>query len=628
MDPFIVHTVDPRSYIRLPTPRVPLVNKLAVFGSSTSAFGPGSNFTDFANGVPGRALADVIKDGLEPAPASTATLGNYAAGGATRSSHEASADQAVLDGYGNACFILQSEGQNNQYAVQGGGHIAAKWFKNTFRPKFNAAVTAEKRFLAWVGTYGNEWAYGSNTWVNNVQYVQKLWDDFPGQVLSGIRYVQFMPRDGSEQDAADHVTGIIPKSLQIPDRSHGNNQARRLAPKYFLIHAVEAWNGGLPFFPDHYYFVQAATAQTNGGAVCTLGFMGSLAGCTLSLKNADGSPSIDFAIDSATAAVTRASGTLLMKPVDLFLEVRRGDQFRAYHLEIGIADLTTTPKLSYLDGNVGTIVWSNDNAGTEEAPNYPVGSTRVWAGLGGGLTEGTFVFLLHPAAPENGGAEPTMYLQYHQNGPQIQRMSSGAVRVSMRDEAGNSFGQQTSGITEATGRVTNADGRRWVIFTFSCPNDRQRLMVVDDATGVVKYNSGAVSLTARANGALNPVPNVATAQMLFLSGFNNAYSNVYRGLHGPRWLAAKEIDMTVAGNMALFRAGAGVLADLGASGAVTPVSGPNAGVAITPYDYWNGHAAELVAGWNRGTGGRHACWQRRQLFGGIRDWARGVPVTQ
>lgn len=613
--------------IKRRTPRFGIsVTKFAIFGSSSSAPGTTSAFTTWQNGAATKGLFAAIKEGLLDLVSPLASK-SYAAGGANRTSVAAQADTAVSESYNNASIIVQCDLQASDFTVVGGGHTAAVWFDGTLRPKFDSTVTSDKRFLAWVGTFGSEQAYASPQWTQNVIFEQKLWDTYPGQVLNMMRYVPFMPRDGGEQDFTELTSGTIPKSLQIPDRSHSNSRGHIAQADACLLAFVEATQGGLPFFTDHYYHVTASTAQTADGVVCTLGFVGSLSGCTLSLTNPDGSTSTEFVINSSTAAVKRApSGiTTLKRPYDLFVNVQRGEFTRAHHIVIGIGNLTTAPSLCHFDGHLGATVWSNDFTGSEAAPTYDSVNGLQWANLPQGQTEGSMVWVIQPDADKDG---VQMYLDYEPNGLQVQRQATGAFDLIMKDDSAGSFGSISSGTTEATGRCNNADGVRWVFWSFSCPNNRQRLVIVNDADGVVKRNTTA-TVSSKTTGALNGKanPSGTIRQRLLLGGSVNGYSNTYKGMMGPRWKAAKEIDFNDALNRALFRAGAASFVDVGAAGSVVVAAGPNVGVTVSPYDYWDGNAADFVGGRNRGTGGKWQAWQRRVLHGSQPDWTQGVPYN-
>jgi len=596
------------------TPKVRLSHDLGWYGSSSTQGGQAWQ----NNGIPVLAAHQLAVRELIDETSPRQAL-NFGFGGADE---VGAANQLTSSPIKSGSSFIQCD-LNTTWNVPGGGHARRCWLKFTALPILDPSVVAERRFVAWTGSVGVENAYGAAGWFNHRRFERLAWADFPGSVVSLMRHWTTQ-KPLKDDDLAFVAGGNVRPSQALADYSHFNDRGQRMIFEEWQRPCIEAFEGGLPFFPYHRYYFNAPTAQTMGGVVGQLAFVGSLTGCALSLSNPDGGPNPDFAIDSG-ALLTRASATPVKAGItDLLVVVRRGEVVRKCRIQVTIGSLTTQPQIMTLDGHEGLCLWSNDNSGTFDAPSYPAATALQYAGLPQGQTEGSMAFCLHPAASVD-GLDAWVYFSF--GGHQIRRLTTGAIRVSARDDTGVSFGQLTSGSTAAGGRMTSADGLRWVFYTFSCANDRQRLIVFDDATGATKFDSGNVTLGARPTCALNSLANPSgNARLTWIfGGQSSAFTNTFAGRSGPMWAANREIDFSAPENIALFRTGPASFADLGPAGVVTPVSGPNSGAAVAPYLYLNGHAGDFHEGLNLGTGGPFECWERRDPLGGLP--LQGVAVT-
>jgi hypothetical protein len=587
------------------------------FGSSSTS----GNQTETESSTPkGQNLAPPISFWLEKMTLPGQIIYNYGVGGTDEVGVQGQMTGAAVK---TANAFIQCDLQDGGININGGGHGRLAWLYNTVwdrdnagaSPLLDASVYTDRRWYGWVGTNG--WAAGSLGWAMDAQFEKLAWAEWPGQIVNETRYWQWAPSSGANDDDADKALHQQPSSHMGSPRGHRNGRGYRLTTELWILDAEEALQGGLPFFPDHRYDITAATCQTNGGVVTTLGFTGSLTGCTLRMLRADGSTHPDFAINSGTAAVTRATGTLIKNNQDIFLEVRKGDRVKIYHLELNLSTLTTAPALSRLDGKFGLSVWCNDNSGTLYAPNYPEATARVLAGLPTGQTEGSCYFVFAPEGPDN----IDMYL--FNLGPSFRRITTGAVRMSMTDDGAQIFGQTTTAAAALA-----ANGLMYGFYSFSCPNNRQQLVLLRDTTNGVVGTGSVTTINSRTTGLLNPIADTGSSFNggLMFGGSSGPSLNPWIGLAGPQWASNKEIDWSISANRDLVRAGVGTFVDLGASGVITPASGPNAGVPITPYHYFTGQSYDFLAGRNRGTGGDWFSWQ-------IRDWRRvnwnqGVPIQQ
>lgn len=606
---------------RAPLPTVRRDTHNMAFTGSSSTSGDQYEFGNIGGkpkaGLINKSITAFLSDWTLPG---SKTILNVGVGGADTSGTEAALAALADD---NSSLGIQCDLQDSGINKNGGGHLRMAWLYNTVWDKGNAyaaalvqsTVLTEKRVAHWVGT--NAWNPGNIGWFNNARFERLAWEEFPGLVINEIRYWQWTPAVNAKDDG-DRAIGQQPSSMMITDRSHRNSVGYRFTCEAWIRDFYEAMQGGLPFFADHRYDVTAATCQTNGGVVCTLAFVGSLSGCTLSLHKVNGDPHPDFAIDSATAAVTRATGTAIATCQDIFLRVRRGDQAKEYHLELNLFPLTTAPGLSQVDGHFGLSMLSNDNAGTLYAPDYPDATARLFAGVPAGQTEGSAYFVFQPDAEDTLTVQFLMYC-----GMEIQRLSSGAVRLIMNDDGGTSFGSSSTS-TSGSLQAINARGLMYCFYSFSCPNNRQQLHLVTDSNGSILTSGAQTTTGSRTTGALNKLAKPSGYNFNSLMGGTQfAYSSPFKGKWGPSWISNKEVDWSNATNRALVRAGAGSFVDLGAQGKLTPAAGANAGVEITPFHYMTGRPAELVAGHNRGTGGHWESWQRRDWR--RLNWAQGVP---
>ncbi len=602
------------AYLVRPRPRPRVRNDTHdgnFFGSSSTS---GGQLEASGNAVTrSRAPADWV--GMFTLPGSK-VLYNYGVGGVD----EAGA-QTQMSGAANkaAVAVIQCDLQDGGINKNGGGHGRMAWLRNTVwdldaggaSPLLDASVYSNRRWCAWLGT--NAPRAGGIGWWNDSRFQRLAWAEFPGLVINEVRYWQFAPSNGGPRDDADKGVMQQPSSLMIADRSHRHDNGYRFTTEAWVLDFWEANQGGLPFFADHRYDVTASTCQTNGGAVVTLAFVGSLTGCTLSLLRADRSPHPDFAINSSTAAITRATGTLITRPQDIFLEVRRGDQVKVYHLELNLSRLTTAPGLSVLDGNFGLTLYSNDNAGSLYAPSYDPANARLFAGLSTGQTEGAVILALRPDVD---GVDMFAFAA----GPFIRRISTNAWRASAVSDGGTAFGQTS---TAAVG--TAANGLVYVCYSFSCANNRQQFLVWRDSTAAIIGTGSVTTIGSQTTGQLNPIAftGVSYNAGFMAGGTSDASLNTWVGGYGLSWACNKEIDWSNSANLALFRSGVGTFVDRGADGSLTIAAGVNAGVSVTPYHYINGQPDEMYKGFNRGTGGDWEPWQKRDWR--RRNWNQGVP---
>ncbi|MDP1599028.1 putative Ig domain-containing protein [Phenylobacterium sp.] len=612
-----------------------LLNNTAINGSSTSAGdndGSGKSFASYlADDTPGSTKA------ILGSPVSSEAAGgstDVAVTAQVNASTDKSATRII-----QTDLLMVSGGWNSASNV-GSPEQRRNWLKNSILPLLNAGVTAQGRLLSWAGT---EYGWGGVSFFREYRMSRLMWADRPGFVANSLRYWMVAPPLDSTDTAAIN-NGEIPPSYQVADRSHPNDKGIRYLEQAFVLPFQNSVEAGLPFFPMHRYFSNRSTAQTNGGAVCQLYFSGSLSGCSLALVNLDGSPNTDFAI-SSSAAVTRSSATVLKRGYyDLLVRVTRAGLMKEYRIGLGIGsiDLSNDDEM-FVDGNTWASIDSVDNAGTLDAPSYVNGTSRNFRGVPGGQKQFSLAVRLHPDASTDG----QILNIYHQGGGvQLTRQAAGGIRIAVRDDAGATYGQLTGGSTPPTGQVSSVNGRRWVFYSANVESGvlRHRLMVVDDVTGATVFDSGAVAVNAaRTSFAQNPLASSGLTGIFHAPSLGT--SGIYKGKIARFWISNKEVDWTVAANVATMRASAGVVTDLGAAAGnivgdgrsvtiTAGAAGSYAGV-LTPYFLLSGNGADYMEGINHGSGAGlgGAAPANAAYVGGIgfetvdrRDWSAVVPT--
>jgi hypothetical protein len=468
------------------------------------------------------------------------------------------------------------------------------------------AALSEGRWAAFAGV-----EYITPTRIS--RHARLSWADYPGRFLNIYPMWRWVPSP-TAQDIIDIEAGEAPRGFQVAARDHYNQYGYTFLEEQMDGPLARACEGGLPWFPYHVYFSNQSTAQTNGGAVCDLSYVGSVTGCTFALLNEDGSANADFAISVAgsTVSVIRASATVLGRGFyDLLLRVEGGGKRHDQRIGLGIGSLTLSHQDKMrVDGNVYGGTESIDNAGTLAAPSYTAGTSRILRGIGLKTKASMCVYL----DPDTASESLQSTILWGNNKFNILRLATGAIRVQFRDDANTAFGQITSGA------IAKSQGGIWVFASCNVSFggtslNRQRLIVIKDSDGSTIYDSGSLTsatLDARTNVALNPVWSTSTDHYAFC-GFKNSGSGVfYSGVVGRMMVFDDEIDWSVSGNRACVRSGAGTMTDLsvaatgvvgdGRSITVTAGASGSASGNLTPVIFPSTNAADFHQGIDFGTG--------------------------
>jgi hypothetical protein len=654
-------------------------NNVAINGSSSSA-----GNADLSGITPSTLLRADTAGGSKTVIGTT--TGSEALGGATPAttytqvsgSTDLSATRIIqgdLNGSSIGQFLNIGGAEYNrmwlgQASVTGATHTAS----NQVLDLVNASVINNGRWIAWVGTQD-----GLGTFqFNQYRWERLVWADYPGHAVNMQRYMEETPKL-TALDTDDALNYRRPHRLAISDFSHLRHEGSQVMEQKVFLPFVQSTEGGAPWCAQHRYFSNVSTAQTNGGAVTTLKCLGDATGYSAELLTLTGAHSADFKTGTITSSggtvsipVIRASATVLKSAysdVVVHLWNAAGVQ-RYYRIGIGIGSLNkcACDELNVDGYAIGTL-WSTDNAGTAAAPTFTTGASRNFKGFATGENQFSMILRIKPDAASDG---KTLQLWFQTSSLQFQRVSTGAIRVTPKDDSAVAFGQLTSTTTSCTqGKVDSTCGAKWILYSanvsFGGTNlNRQRLMIVDDATLHVDYDSGVVhstTLDARSTFSFNQLANTGALGLLWSNT-----SQPGQGYAGKvaRWLMFnKEIDWTVgcasgtdctgATNLALFRSGVGTLTDLGA--AATGITGDGREVtvsnggcgstcafngALKPWFGISGNAADFLQGINLGTAGDSLPGDEpgnAALVGGVtweiweqRDWTsltstRGVPFS-
>lgn len=505
-------------------------------------------------------------------PESTYAHVIYAQGGAAWSGATVATNvllqvqQMVLDGNGDGTLVIQAD--TNSYPNSGGGPETRVQQANDTVLGTHLAGTGcatDGRYLFWTGSNPGG-ALGSAILAGQPMHdasrqTRLFWSLWPGKAVNRFRaWRRVLAR--TLVDSTEQLNGQFLFSYEMNDRGHQNARGYHFSEQDLWLPLDEAGNGGLPYFPEHRYFSNASTAQTNGGAVCSLLYFGSLTGCTLRLVGLDLAPCPYFAIDNAgnvTATATPVTAGL----VDVLLEVVRGPFRRFYPLQIIIG--SRDKKANYemqLDGGQVSTCLSVDNAGTLTSPSFTSGTSRNLrrnGGLaaGGGLKRFSIVMRVHCGlSAADDGQQLTII---GAPGFTVFRTTTNFLRVLVTDDGGTTLGQITS-----TTASTYAAGRKWLFYSVNLDNSRQRLMLVDDATGTI--NANVTSTPSNTSVNINALAYSASSPRLIGLFNSSGLTQGFKGKVARVMLFPYEIDWNdaTAGplNRALFRAGAGSLTDL------------------------------------------------------------------
>ena len=496
----------------------------------------------------------------------------------------------------------------------------------------NAAFTG-KRVAIWVGT---EAGYGAVTNGRNRRFQRMLWDQYPGQVINALEYWELAPLDpaftvpsGGFAGATDYTSkanGQIPVSYQLTDRSHLNQKGYN----YFVsawekdfVEAVEV--GGVPFFAVFPYYTTLSTAQTLGGNVVQLAWVGTLQGCAMAIETLGGAAHPDFGI-SSSGMLTRVSGTALKSQFNEFvLRVTRNGVTKRYYQKVSIGSLTAVPQRKTLDGHMFGTLESNDYGGTLAAPTFNKATARVWKGLGAGPFYEISIVLDHE--PTADGED--YYLFYQATGPNVRKVSSNTMRILFAGTDGASAGSVTAaGATVAVGRQlwfyhAKVDASSYQELIGDIGVTTPRLVQAGPTPTKTDINVNPLAFTAPASAQTYILTNATPGGTNGVTMPTTA--NVTKGKQGFIWMAAAAIDFSVEANRLLFRSSLASLTDLsvavsgkipgdGRSVIVQPGGrGLNVGATVTPFFYDRGGAADF--GKNFGTGGDFEVWNRRDPTG-------------
>jgi hypothetical protein len=502
-----------------------------------------------------------------------------------------------------------------------------------------AAVNG-KRFAVWVGT---EYSYGNPTNTRNRRFQRELWSQLPGQVINMQEYWSrasidpaFVVASGTFAGATDTTSkanGGIPVSYQLVDRSHLLGKGYQYFFASWEKDFVEAQEtGGCPFFAIFPYYTVLPSAQTLGGDVVQLQYLGSLSGVGLTVETLTGAPHPHFGV-SGSAMLTRVSGAVLKSQFEEFvLRVTRNGVTKRYYQKVAIGSLTTAPQRKQIDGHVWGTLETNDYGGTIAEPIFDRTTARVWRGLGAG----PFYELSIVTDYEPGSDGDDQYPFFQASGIQMRRVSSGLMRILVNDADGASIGS-----ISAAG-ATVANGRQYWFYSAKVDVGAYQELIGDIGASAPR---AVVNSPTPSKPNLNLNPLVATApatpQTFILSnatpGQTNGVgmpttANVVKRKAGFIWMAAAAIDFSVEVNRLLFRSSLNSPVDLGTADpgkrpgdgrSVIVQSGGrglNVGATITPFFYDRGGAADF--GKNFGAGGDFEVWNRRDPTGA--DLAQGV----
>lgn len=505
------------------------------------------------------------------------------------------------------------------------------------------AAVSGKRFIAWAGT---EYTYAAPGNTRNRRFQRLLWSQYPGQVLNIQEYWARAPIDptfvapsGPFAGATDTTTkanGQVPISYQVADRGH----LRAKGYEYFFtswqkdfVEALES--GGCPFFAIYPYYTTLSTAQTLGGNVVQLAWVGSLSGVTLAVETLEGGAHPHFGISSG-AMLTRVSGTVLTRQFEEFvLRVTRNGITKRYYQKVSIGSLTTAPQRKLIDGHMFGSLETNDYGGTLAAPTFNKATCRAWQGLGAGpFYEISIVMDYEPTTDGD-----DYYIFYQITGTQLRRTSTNQMRFLFCGDDGVSAGS-----VSASG-ATVAGGRQYWFYSAKVDAAAYQELIGDIGVSAPRTTVNSPTPT-KPNIGLNPLvytaPKSAQTYVFSNAGPSGANgvtmpstSGIAKAKAGFIWMAAAAIDFSVEANRLLFRSGLNSPVDLGvAESGKRPGDGRsvivqaggrglNVGATITPFFYDRGGAADF--GKNFGTGGDFEVWNRRDPTGA--DASQGVAVT-
>lgn len=488
------------------------------------------------------------------------------AGGTVATDAVLQVQRMVLDGHGDATLLLQAD--TNSYPNSGGGpETRVKQMNDKVIGTHLAGTSclADGRYLCWVGSNPggnlNAAIWGAQPMHDASRQTRLFWAMWPGKAVNRFRaWRRTIPR--SAQDYTEQRGGQFMFSYEQNDRSHQNSRGYQFSERDLWLPLDEAGNGGLPYFPEHRYFSNRPTAQTLDGAFCTLRFFGSLDGCTLRLLGMDLAPSAYLKINNA-AEVTSTGVAITAGLLDHWLEVVKGTHRRLYPIQfiLGSRDKKANYEM-LLDGNQIATIFSVDNAGTLTAPNFVAGTSRNLRrngalAAGNGLKRFSIVMRLHCGLSAADDGQQLLIIGAP--GFAIFRTTTNFIRVLVTDDAGATLGQITS-----TTASTYAAGRKWLFYSVNLDSGRQRLMLVDDATGAVNANVTSAPTNTSVN--INALAYSASAPKLMALFNSTAMTQGFRGKLARMMLFPYEIDFNdvTAGpiNRGLFRAGANALTDL------------------------------------------------------------------
>lgn len=501
----------------------------------------------------------------------------------------------------NALTLTQFETNSmGDPPLYGRGWLHAAIYKVQFvgGGKITADAVAGKRHLVWMGTEANI-AY----LIRYEQFRRAMWADYPGCASVLGDYWSQAPAADAAEEAVIRANGK-PASYHIADLSHPNDAG------YTYMHTshrkawIEALNGGVPFVVAHRYYATAATAQTNGGLVCQIHYVGDATGTTWAVLNRDGTTSADFALalTGSTLNLNRASATVIKEGYsELFLKVTRASDggTQTYRIRVCISGQNSAPTRALYDGEFVAYLDTN-HLGPNDVnglPTFSDATTRRWdAAVGSPGEEMSLVLDLQALAADDA---LDMYLLHGNGGTVIRRLTTGGIRVSFRDDSGTTVATLNTG----TALFHGAAGRRWLFASAKVGTGAYAHIITDNGSATAVHTGTATPTGTTITN--NRLVAAEGGMMRFLTGTNDTYNsaNTWRGWLGTFWMAPRAIDWTVAANRNLFRDASRNPVNLPTTGIITPVSGINAGVAITPTYYHRGHAGDMCDGRNYGIGG-------------------------
>lgn len=503
---------------------------------------------------------------------------------------------------------------------------------------------AGRRFAVWVGT---EYGYGSPANTRNRRWQRDLWPIYPGQVINVQEYWARAPIDpafvvasgtfSGATDTTSKANGGIPVSYQVLDRSHLLAKGYQFFFESWERDFVEAQEvGGCPFFAIFPYYTVRPTAQTLGGEVVQLNYVGSLSGVSLAVETLEGAAHPHFGV-SSSAVLTRTSSTIIKSQFEEFiLRVTRNGNTKRYYQKVAIGALTTSPQRKLVDGHTWGTLETNDSSGTQAAPIYDKNTARTWRGLGSGpFYELSIVFDYEPGIDGD-----DQYIFFQGSGIQIRRVSSNVMRILFSGADGGSAGS----ISAAGATVEN--GRQYWFYSAKVDSGIYQELIGDVGVAVPRVIAGTPT-PSKPNINLNPLSYAASAsqQTYILANSTPGQSNgvtmpttanTVKGKMGFIWMAAAAIDFSIEANRLLFRSNLSSPIDLGTAdigkhpgdGRSVIVQaggrGLNVGATVTPFLYDRGGAADF--GRNFGTGGDFEVWSRRDPLSSnlLQGVARGL----